>query len=178
MKLMNSRAFTLAEIMLAMTITVFMMGVVFSFYHLSNNASSTGIPRQQLQNDSGVILGKILEGKSEPGGVFRLSEMVSYNRVSINELHFWGIDGAERWIRLDNASGTIIYHHPTAAGPADEIIYTASPGVTITLRFSTPVGAQYTGVVIGIDVALTNTISGNTVSGSVSTYVNMRNHAV
>ena len=175
---MHNKAFTLVEILLATTITVSMMGAVFSFYYLTNNASSTGIPRQQLQNDASVILSKIIEGKSEPGGVFRLSEMVSYNRVSISELHFTGIDGIERWILLDATSGSVIYHHPTAAGPADEIIYSAPPGVTVTLRFSTPSGAQYAGVVVGIDVALTKNISGNTVSGSASTYVNIRNHGL
>jgi len=171
-------AFTLVEILIAAAIAVFMIGIVFSFYYSSNQAYSMGISRQQLQDDANVILAKVIECKSEPGGVFRLSEAVSYHIAAISELHFVGTDRIERWFRLDNSSASIIYHHPTASGTTDENIYSAPTGATITLRFSTPSGPQYTGVVIAIDIAITKNVSGNTVSGSASTYVNIRNHAV
>ncbi len=174
----NNKAFTLVEVMLAAAIAVFMMGIVFSFYYLGNKTYSMGISRQQLQDDADVILAKIIKGKSEPGGVFRLSEAVSYNIVGISELHFVGADGIERWFSLNNSSTSIIYHHPTASGITNETIYTAPTGATITLRFSIPFGPQYTGVVIGIDAAVTKNVSGNAISGSASTYVNIRNHSV
>ena len=179
-RLINNRAFTLVEIMIAATIAVIVIGIVLGFYSFSNQAYSMGVSRQQLQDDANIILTKIIEGKSEPGGVFRLSEAVSYNIVGISELHFVGTDSIERWFSLDNSSTSIIYHHPTISSPAgeDETICRVPTGSTITLRFSIPSGAQYTGVVIGIDAAETKNVSGNTISGSASTYVNIRNHSV
>ena len=174
----DNKAFTLAEILVAMVIAVFLIGVVVNFYILTSRTNSTGINRQWLQNDANTILTKIIEGKLEPGGVFRLCEAVSYNVVSISELHFTGTDSLERWFRLNSSSTSLIYHHPTASGNVDETIYTAPAGAAITLRFSIPLGAQYTGVVVGIDAVLTKNISGRMVSGSASTYVNIRNHSI
>ena len=176
--LINNKAFTLVEIMIVLLISVITIGTVLSFFYFSNKAYSMGVSRQQLQDDANVILTKIIEGKSEPAGVFRLSEAVSYNIVGISELHFVGTDSIERWFSLDNSSASIIYHHPTAFGTTDEIIYSVSTGATITLRFSIPTGAQYSGVVIGIDAAITKNVSGNIISGSASTYVNIRNHSI
>ena len=177
-KRINNKAFTLAEIIIAASIAVFITGAVFSFDYLANHTITNGMSRQQFQNDANIVLTKIIGGKSEPGGVFRLSEAVSYNIASISELHFVGIDGIERWFSLNNTSTSIIYHHPTASGTTDEIIYSAPTRATITLRFSIPSGPQYTGVVIGIDVAITKNVSSSVISGSASTYVNIRNHAL
>lgn len=173
----NEKAFTIVEILVATLIGLSLIGAVASVYILSNKTYSIGVARQWLQDETNIILTKIIEGKQEPGGVVRLCEAVSYNIVNISELHFTGTDSTERWFRLNNSSTSLIYHHPTTSGNVDETIYTAPIGVTITLRFSIPSGAQYTGVVVGIDVALTNTISGRTVSSSASTYVNIRNHS-
>lgn len=174
----NNRAFTLTEILVASLIALSLIGAVTSFYILSNRTYSVGVAKQWLQDSANIILTKIIDGKQEPGGVIRLCEAVSYNIVNISELHFTGIDGVERWFRLDNSSTNLIYHHPTASGTIDETIYSAPTGTTITLRFSTPLGAQYTGVVVGIDAALAKNVSGSAVSGSASTYVNIRNHSV
>jgi hypothetical protein len=174
----NNKAFTLTEILVATSFAIILMGAMLGFYILSEKTYSIGVDKHWLQDDANTVITKIIGGKGEPGGVFRLSEAVSYNIAGISELHFVGIDGIERWFNLDNSCTSVIYHHPIASGTADEIIYSAPAGATITLRFSIPTGAQYTGVVIGIDVEITNNVSGNAISGSASTYVNIRNHAV
>ena len=170
------------ELMVAVFIAVILIGIATSAYILVQRAYSVDSAGSWLQNSANAVLTKIIKGETEPGGVFRLSEATSYNIVSISELHFTGTDGTERWFRLDNTSTSVIYHYPTSAGTTDETIYTAPSGATITLRFSTPVGPQYSGVVVGIDVAIfqNQSISGaiKTVSGSASTYVNIRNHPV
>lgn len=176
--LMNKKSFTLVEVVGTIVISTFLIAVVLNVFILSTQMYYIGICEQRLQYKVNALLNKIIEGKPEPGGVFRLSEAVSYNLVSIDELHFTGTDNIERWFRLDNNSKSVIYHHPTSSGGADEIIYTAPEGTTVTLRFSTPVGSEYMGVVLGVDVALTSNVSGRTISGSASTYVNIRNHAV
>ena len=174
----NNRALILIELLAAIVILTFLAAIVTGIFILTTEDHYTGASEQQLQYKVNTLLAKIIEGKPEPGGIFRLSEAVTYNLVDISELHFTGTDSIERWFRLDSPSRSVIYHHPTALGIVDETIYTAPAGTVITLRFSIPAGPQYEGVVVGIDAALTCSAFGRTVSGSASTYVNIRNHSV
>ena len=174
----TNRAFTLAEVLVATVVATFLIGTVVVFSNAARQAYSGGISGENLQEGANIILAKIIEGGEEPGGVFRLSEATSYNLAGISELHFIGTDSVERFFCLNNASTAVIYHHPTGSGTMDQTIFTAPPGATITLRFSIPTGPQYTGVVVGIDVALIQNFAGRTLSGSASTYVTIRNHAV
>ncbi len=176
----NNKAVTFSEILVVSLVAVCIVAAVTSFYSLTNRTSSIESSEQWLQQCANTILTKIVEGASEPGGVFRLSEATEYTVVSLSELRFKGTDGIDRTYRLNAGATSVIYHHPTSSFPAgeDQIIFTAPSGTTITLRFYIPAGAQYTGVVVGIDAALTQNISGRAISGCVSTYVNIRNHSV
>lgn len=166
----NNKALSLLESLIAVAIAAFLVGAVLSFHNLTNRTYLTGVPRTQLQSDANVVLAKILAGTPEPGGIVRLCEAVSCQAVSLSELRFKGLDGITRSYRLNGSSTAVIYNHPTASGMADEVIYTAPAGCTITLRF-TPL---YSGLLVNIDVAVTK----GATSGSVSTNVNLRNHIV
>jgi len=184
MRRANIKSYTLIEVLIATAITVILMVMVFGFFNLFKLVYSSGIAQQTLQDSTNIILGKIIEGKTEPGGVYRLTEGmcpngVCYNIANISELHYWGYpDGIERWYRLDGTSTQIIYHHPITGSPlgADEVIYTAPTGSTIALRFSIPTVANYSAAVVQMDVALTQTIFGKKISGASTTVVNIRNH--
>ncbi len=171
------KAYTLVEVLLATSFAVILSGAFLLSFVSLKKTFSEGIAQQWLQDGASNILATMITGKTEPAGIYRLPEAESYDIASINELHFWGTDGVERWFTVNNTASSLIYHHPTASGTVDEVLYTAPAGAIITLRFSTPAGSQYNGIVIGIDVALTQALSGKTLSGAVSTYVNIRNHA-
>ena len=131
---------------------------------------------QDLQQTANVIMNKIIKGGSEPGGIFRLSEATSYTITSISELRFVGTDGTERRYFLNNAGNQILYRHPTASGTQDQVMYTAPTGTTLTLRFWPLAGSTYANITIGIDVRLSRSVNGRTVTGSVTTLINIRNH--
>lgn len=175
-KLMNKKAFTLVETILATAFTVVLVTVVVNFYNTTRIVNSAGTSGQVLQDGSNLVLAKIIEGKTEPTGVFRLAEAVSYSIVSLSELHFLGTDGTQRWYKLNGTSTQLLYHHPTSSGTIDEVIYTVPTNATLTLRFWIPSVANYAAAVIGIDAALTQTVLGRSISGSSSTIVNLRNH--
>ena len=105
-------------------------------------------------------------------------EAVSYQIVTTSELHFVGTDGIERRYYLNPAGTSLLYNHPTAKGTVDEVIYTAPAGNTLALRFWVLAGTPYTNVTLGIDVGLSQNVSGRTVSGSTTTMINIRNHPV
>lgn len=172
MKLIKS-GFTLTELLVAAVIAIFIVGAAVSFFYSTNRASSMGVSRQELQNAAHVVLTRMVDGKSLPSGI-PLSEAVSCHQPGgiLSELHFIDINGTERSFRLGAASRSVIYNYPSGPGTVDEVIYTAPAGANVTLRFSEP----YPDIVVNIDVAITGNVSGRTVCGSASTYVNMRNH--
>jgi len=58
------------------------------------------------------------------------------------------------------------------------VIYTAPVGNTLALRFWVLAGTPYANATLGIDVGLSQNVSGRTVSGSATTMINIRNHLV
>lgn len=174
--LTNKRAFTLAETVVAIAFTVVLMTIIGSFYNTTRGVNSAGTAGQMLQDGSNLVLSKIIEGKTEPTGVYRLAEATNYSIASLSELHFWGTDGIERWFKLNGTSTQLLYHHPTSSGTIDEVIYTVPANATLTLRFWVPAVANYSAAVVGIDAALTQTVLKRSISGSSTTIVNLRNH--
>ena len=178
---MNKKSFTLVEVMISTAILLVLMIFVFNFYNVTRVVYSRNLYQQMLTDGTNIMLGRIIEGKTEPSGVVRLAQAVSYcigsgvncAGVSSSELHFWGTDNIERWYSLTNGSTSLLYHHPTAAAPAgaDEVIYTAPNGATVTLLFWVPAG-NYPAANVGVSVSLTK----STTTGSATTVVNLRNH--
>ena len=173
----NDKGMTFVELLVSLSISVLLIGSVLATYMASNEFYAVDVTGQTLQRDADNILNKIIKGKIEPTGVFRLSEATSYNQVSVSELQFTGTDQTIRWYGLSEDEKSVIYHHPTSSGVRDEIIYTASAGITPALRFWIPSGVQFTDTGIGIDVALTQNVNGRAISGSATTMINIRNHS-
>ena len=183
---MNKRAFTLIEVLIATAFSVVLILVVVTFYSVTRKVYSSGLSMQLLEDGANIVLSKIIEGKTEPGGVFRLAQAVSYcfgpgtncTPSSPNQLYFIGTDGINRWYHLNNTSTSLLYHHPTAGSPlgADEMIYTAPAGATLTLSFWPPTAIDPNFKYPAADVGITVTLTQNTVTGSVSTLVDLRNH--
>lgn len=182
----NNNGFTLAEMVVSVALSAVLLAMVFGFFDLSNIVYSTGTAGQAFQDGVNIVLNKVIEGTTEPTGTYGLAQGVYYcigsgsgcATASINELHYWALDGLERWWKLDNTSTQLIFHHPTSAGTMDEVVYTAPKGSTITLRFTVPSVANYAAAVVAIDAILSQTVKGRNVSGAASTIVNLRNHPV
>lgn len=175
MRLKNRKAHTLAELLIASVIVVLLTGSTLGAFIFVKQISATSIAQANLQRDANVIMKKITKGGRESGGIFRLSEAVSYSITGISELHFVGTDGIERWYYLNDTGTSVLYHHPGFSSQ-DEVIYTAPQGASITLRFWQPSGGIFTNIDVGIDVAVSQSILGKNISGSVTTIVNIRNH--
>jgi hypothetical protein len=198
---MNSQAFTLIELMMAVAFSVILMTGVYSFYNTAQQVYSGGITGQTLQTGVNVIISKIIEGGTEPGGsVFRLATAYSFYipNGNANTIYFCqdspcsAADATARWYTLDPTNTEVLYHHPTSNPLGYDIIYAAPTGSSFfnsatnskTLRFSP---AQFgnppqpSSNVVEIDVALIeNSTPGGTnnrlANGNASTYVLLRNH--
>lgn len=184
---MNKKAYTLVEIMVSLTLALIVIIGMFNFYNVTRQVYSSSISRQTLEQGANLVLSKMIEGGTEPGGVYRLMQGVSYcigagvspscHTAITSELHFWGPDGIERWYHLNSTNTSLLYHHPMASNTqgADEMIYTAPRGTTITLLFWIP-AVNYSAAVVGASVTLTQNVLGATITGSATTLVNLRNH--
>ncbi len=168
---------TLIELITALALGLFVLSSVYSIFAESQRFYRSNIAGANFQRNANLLMSKIIKGKREPGGIFRLSEAASYNLVSIGELHFVGTDGIERWYWVNGSGTSVTYHHPTFNGVQNEVIYTAPAGAVITLRFWIPTGAVYSNICVGIDAAIAQMILGKPVTGSATTMINLRNHA-
>jgi len=198
--LMNHKAFTLVELLAAIGFSVLLMSAVFGFYNASSQVYSSGIISQNLQDGAVLVLKKIMEGSQESGIVYRLATASSYYipNGNFSQLYFCQdnsllnpcgpADTTARWYTLDPTQTSLLYYHPTSNPLGYDVIYTAPPGSTLTLRFSPPplpappeVGNQAVDVVI--DVTLTQNVPEGTTNnavaatGTASTYVLLRNHS-
>jgi len=197
---MNNNAFTLVELLLAVAFSALLLTGVYGFYSAANQTYSAGISNQTLQDGANVVISKIIEGGTEPGGsVIRLATSGSFYVPTNNPniLYFCQdnpppcttTDSTVRWYTLDSTNTKVLYYHPTSNPLGYDVIYQAPIGSTFfspianskTLRFSY---AKYNNVtipnVLEIDVALTRSLSqannSRPISGSSSTFVLMRNH--
>ncbi len=172
---------TMAELLVALSISVLLLGSVLGSFVSVKEFYTTNVVEQNLQRDANLIMEKIIQGKVEPGGTFRLPEAVSFSQSGVSNLSFVGLDGTTRRFSLSYDGSSIVYTHPTASGYTDEVIYTAPAGTDLTVRFYVPSGYQYAGVNVAIDVGLSKFILdggwGRFLSGSASTMVNIRNHS-
>jgi hypothetical protein len=75
---MNERAFSLVELMIAVAFSVLLLTGVYGFYNTASQSYSSGVSAQTLQDGADIVLGKIIEGETESGVVYRLSSAVSY----------------------------------------------------------------------------------------------------
>ena len=185
MKSNHKKAQTLAELLITSVLVIILIGSALGAFILIKQVFVRDIAAANFQRDANVIMKKIIKGEPESGGIFRLSEAVSYNLkinsiTGLTELHFVGTDGIERWYCLssDSTGVWISYHHPGWFTQNGEKIYKVPPGAKATLRFWLPSGSVFTNIDVGIDVAVSQNILGKNLSGSTTTIVNIRNHFV
>jgi type II secretory pathway pseudopilin PulG len=168
------RGFTLVEVVVGAGLSVLLTGLILAALTSSRQICTSISANQDLQQTANVIMNKIIKGSKEPGGIFRLSEATSYAVQNLgSELDFTGTDGITRKYLLNNAGDSLIYHHPTAAGTTDELIYKAPKGTTLTSGF----WIASANITVGINVGLAKTVNGKNVVGSATTMINIRNHA-
>jgi (2Fe-2S) ferredoxin len=75
---MNNKAFSLVEMMVAVAFSVLLISGVFGYYYASNQIFTSGILGENLQDGANIVLSKILEGETEPTGIFRLETAQAY----------------------------------------------------------------------------------------------------
>ena len=161
--------------MTAAALVAILISSTLGAFMLVKQVSANSIAETGLQRDADMIIREIIKGRKEGTVWYRLSEAVSYSIPAISELRFTGTDDVERFYHLNSGSTSVLYSHPGFTS-TQEVIYTAPQGATITLRFWTPSGSVYSGVSVGVDVAVSRVIQGKTITGSVTTMINIRNH--
>jgi len=175
-------------LMIAVGFSVLLLTGVYGFYNVASQSYSTGISGQALQDSANIIISKIIEGKTESTGVYRLATAVSYMipNGSANELYTCGgspqqlscnlsnpyseiyycqdspctsSDPQARWYYLNSSGTAVMYHHPTSGGASvDETVFSAPAGSSITLRFS-PASVSTPLNVVEIDTALNENLA-------------------
>jgi len=190
--MVNKKAFSLVELLTALSFSVFLVTGVIAFYNVAGKSYSSGATAQNLQNGASIVLTKIIEGAAESGTVYRLSTSTATFIPNVNTLFFCQVSPCSaailpsRSYALDATNTKILYFHPTLNPLGYDVIYTAPTGSSFfnsatnskTLRFFSVPGLSN---VIEIDVALTQNVSpgmlnSRVVSGSASTYILLRNH--
>ena len=189
--LVNRRSQTVAELLIASSVAVVLAIVGLNAFLASRQAYLLGTTREILQQSAGLIMNKIIGGPLEAGAQTGLSEAVSYDWTTstISDARFTGgtansPNTFESRFFLDPSGAHIIYQPNFTNDPdLQYVIYTAPAGVTIMLRFWGPHTApvvqsdsgQYVNN-INIDIGVSQQVSGKTVTGSLSTMVNLGNH--
>ncbi|MDE1921640.1 MAG: prepilin-type N-terminal cleavage/methylation domain-containing protein [Candidatus Omnitrophica bacterium] len=162
---MNNKAFTLLELLMAVGVSVLLLTGVYGFFIVSNQTYSAGVSGENLQDAANTILGRITEGDTESGNIYRLSTGVSFmvpNGVGTalytcgglaqttpcnatypySEIYYCQdspctpTDSTARWYYLNGAGTSIMYHYPGEPNNQDITLYTAPSGSTLSLLFS------------------------------------------
>lgn len=188
---LNNRAFSLVELMMAVTFTVLLMSGVFAFYNSASQSYSAGVSGQTLQDGANTVISKIIEGETESNVVYRLSMAVSYliPNGGVNELYSCGAspqvapcnasnafselyycqdspcggasDNTARWYYLDKTGTSLIYHHPSSNGKTIEENIFTAPTGSSLTLRFAPAAVSTPLNVVEIDVALTQNLSEN-----------------
>ncbi len=109
--LFNNKAFSLVELMMAVTFSVLLLTGVYGFYNVSSQSYSSGISGQTLQDGTNIVLSKIIGGGTESSVVYRLATSVSYMipNGSANALYSCGGAPQVAPCNTNNTSGELYY---------------------------------------------------------------------
>lgn len=169
--MMNKRAHTMAELLVASVIVILLFASTFGAFMITKSVYYGSIVEYNLQRDVNVLTNRILRGLKEGGTAYGLRSAKSYTTPSITEIDFVGTDDNTRRVFLSNNS--IIYESATQS-PTQKTIYTIPANTAMVLRFWQPTG--YTdNETVGIYISLSKAVGSRTATGSLSTYVNIRN---
>lgn len=171
--MLKKRGFTLVEILITSFVLVLLLASAVGVFMFVDTFSSSTIAGQNLQRDINTVMGKIVHGMKEQNGIFGLRSAQGFTIPVITEIDFKGTDTpTPNWRKYYVLNGSLIYTSPTAS-PNTQTVYTPPANSTMTLRFwSDPLGDSEK---VGIYISVRQSTGGKTVSGSLSTYVNLRN---
>lgn len=173
----NDRGHTLTELMISAVMIIVIVASVIGAFVTAKWICDFSLAQQGLQRDVAYIAEKIIvRNPKDSSGIYALRSAASFNiplaTPSGSRIDFTGTDGNTRSYFVSNNS--ILYNSPTQS-PNQQTVYTAPANSTLTLLFWYP--SEYIdNKTVGISVSVSQTLGGNkTVSGSVTTYVNLRN---
>jgi hypothetical protein len=165
----SKRAQTLVEMLIASVISVILFTSGLGVFVVARTFYLSSMAGQELQRDVNSIADRMVKGVVENNVRIGLRSAASISSLTIGSIDFRGPDGTLRKYYL--GTGGIYYDSPMQS-PNPQIIYNNPSNTTLTLWFWYPYADQD---VVGIYIALARTVSGRTISGSVATFVNLRN---
>lgn len=167
----NRRGYTLIELLISSGIVTILFASAIGGFVLLYNVINYSLEEYGLQRSANVAMNRIIRNVGEGGALHGLRSAKSFTIPSPSEIDYTGTDGVVRTYRLNQRS--IIYDNPSR-WPYHITIFTAPANSVVTLRFWQP--PEYLdNETVGIYIGITRPIAGRTVSGSASTYVNLRN---
>ncbi|MDD5428681.1 MAG: type II secretion system protein [Candidatus Omnitrophica bacterium] len=174
----TEKGFTLTEILIVSVLTVVIFASVIGVFTMARSLYVSSIAGQEAQRDAELIMSKIIRGAEAGATRYGVRSAFEFTPpTSISRLDYENTDGNARSLYV--SSGNIIYESPTES-PTVKTLYAPPANTSVTLWFWEPVTSSGTPVypdheMISIYVAVTKTLSGRTVAGSVATSVNVRN---
>ncbi|GEM_PF-2040682 len=167
----NSKAETLTEILVSTVIAVLIFISAIGTFLIIRNVQNYSIAEYNLQRDVNVIINRVMRSITEDVSSHGLRSGSSFTIPGSSEINYMSPDGRLR--KYFQSGNTIVYQSP-AQWPNQRTILTAPAGGTLILRFWEPPG--YLGhETVGIYIAVSRQVGNRVVSGSASTYINIRN---
>lgn len=171
----SRKAYTFAELLIASVIVVVIISSAIAIFVVTKTVYATSIFEYNLQRNANVLVNEIIRGVREPGGAYGLRGAQAYTLPVVSpagsRIDYTHMDGLVRSFFLSGNS--IIYQSPTIS-PNQRTLLTIPAGATATLRFWKPAGFM-DNETVGVYLSISQTVGNRTGSGSLSTYVNLRN---
>jgi hypothetical protein len=167
---LERRAQTLPEMLIASAIAVVFFTSAMGIFVIGKVMYESSMAAQELQRGVDGVVATMIRGIAENGTKAGIRSAKTVTIPSISEADFVGTDGTTRKFYL--GSGGIVYDSPQQS-PNPQTIYTTPSNSTITLRFWKLSATN--NETVGIYLAVSRVVSGKTVSGSLQTYVNIKN---
>ena len=171
---MNNKAFTITELLVTSVIILLIYGSAIGAYLIIQGTYQGWMTEYNMQRNVNLVMLRIQRGVREDTGIFGLRSAVSYTLPVVNpaasEIDFVGTDGNTRRYFLRN-NNSIIYESPTQS-PRQQTVYTVPAGSSITLQFWKP---RSDGETVEVYLSVSKRTQNRNVSGSLLTYVNLRN---
>lgn len=167
----HSVGFTFAEVIIVVAITALLFVSSVGSYLFIKTALYNKFVEYNLIRDSNMMLKMIAAGVKEGALFHGLRSASGFTLANASDMSYVSTDNNTRRYFLNNNS--LVYSSP-AQWPNQRTVYTAPAGSAFTVRFWEPAG--YSGhQTVGIYIGISRTVGPRTVSGAVSTYVNIRN---
>jgi len=169
----SRKGFSITELEIASVIAILIFAAAIGAFLLVKNIQNYSGAELALERDVGTVMARLIRNIGEAADSRGLRSGRSFIIPSAGELAYTDVDGNTRRYYL---SGSSIFYASPLQSPQTGTIFTAPSGTSVILRFWKPSGYS-DNETVGIYIGLVKNIGGRAVSGSVSTYVNLRNVA-